>query len=87
MPHIALVVTPYVLSVGNLYAMWATRKGRPVGWAILAFVQALFLVYSIVTGQYGFLPQNVAAIVLASANWRAWRRASITITEPSTEAS
>lgn len=45
----------WCLAPFGLAGMWAAGKRKAWGWALSLLTQALWAVYAIVTGQYGFL--------------------------------
>jgi hypothetical protein len=60
-------------AVGLLGIHLAGRK-QAVGWLVGVAAQGLWLVYAVVTSQWGFLVTAVAYAAMYGKNWLAWRR-------------
>lgn len=56
---------PYVLSVIGVTAMLIIGRGKWYGWAIALFNECLWLIFAIVTGQYGFI---IGAAIYGAVN-------------------
>lgn len=67
-------------AVGILGLLLAGSK-RKVGWAIGFGAQALWIVFAVVTGQYGFILSALAYAIVYARNWWAWRRTDLAIKE------
>jgi len=65
---------PWLLAVGNVSSAFCTGKGLNAGWVLLVLTQLGFIVYAVMTGQPGFLLQNVAMIAIGVYNFMKWRR-------------
>lgn len=63
-----------VLSVIGVLGAWLAGNKSWVGWAIGLFVQVLWAIYAVATGQYGFLIGCVAFGFIYARNLRAWTR-------------
>jgi nicotinamide riboside transporter PnuC len=60
-------------SIGILGLVLAGRKSS-IGWAVGLFAQLLWIVYALVTAQYGFILSAVAYGYVYFTNWRKWRK-------------
>lgn len=60
-------------AVGILGLLLAGSK-RKVGWAVGVGAQVLWIVYALVTQQYGFILSAVAYAAVYGRNWLRWRR-------------
>lgn len=65
-----------ILSVIGVLGAWLAGNKSWYGWAIGVFVQVLWAIYAIVTGQYGFLIGCVAFGFIYGRNLIRWRRDS-----------
>jgi len=65
---------PWLLAAGNVSSAFCTGKGLNAGWVLLVLTQLGFIVYAVMTGQPGFLLQNVAMIAIGVYNFMKWRR-------------
>jgi hypothetical protein len=65
---------PWVLATGNVGSAYLSGKRNKWGWALLVFTQLLFVAYAIITGQYGFLLQNVVMATIGVVNYVKWMR-------------
>jgi len=69
-----LLATQYVIAVGNAGSLLLTGAGNKWGFPVLITAQVVFIWYTLVTGQPGFLVHNVIMIIIATqAFWR-WDR-------------
>jgi len=66
------LIIPWIIAVGNVGSAFCTGRGWIAGWPILLITQLGFIAYAVVTGQLGFLLQNVAMAVIAVVNWHRW---------------
>ncbi|MFE0490162.1 hypothetical protein [Streptomyces griseoaurantiacus] len=58
----------------GLVALRAVGKKKAVGWLWAMFTQALWIVYSLATLQWGFLVPAVIKCALYTWNWLSWLR-------------
>jgi len=65
---------PWLLAAGNVSSAFCTGKELNAGWVLLVLTQLGFIVYAVMTGQPGFLLQNVAMIAIGVYNFMKWRR-------------
>lgn len=81
---------PYVISIGNVASfLFALRGLRLLGSISLLSAQAIFVCYAALTGQPGFLFQNVLMIGSALygilVSWRGRRRPEPELASPADE--
>jgi hypothetical protein len=72
--HLLIAYGSYLLAPFGLLGMWATGKHYAWGWLFSLATQALWLLYALGTGQYGFLAGTVSYGAVYLKNYRAWRR-------------
>lgn len=66
---------PWIVSVGNVASVFCTRRGKIVGWYILALAQLVFIAHSVTTPtDTGFLLGNLGMLLAAMDSIRIWRR-------------
>jgi len=65
---------PWLLAAGNVSSAFCTGKGLNAGWVLLVLTQLAFILYAVLTGQPGFLLQNVAMIAIGVYNFVKWRK-------------
>lgn len=75
---------PYLLAAGNVGSALCTGRKLTVGWPLLIVTQVGFVAYALVTGQYGFIFQNIAMAAIGAYNWRKWKRPEADKVEPKT---
>jgi nicotinamide riboside transporter PnuC len=68
------LVWSLVLALFGLVGLILAGRQLKVGWLIGAFAQVLWLVYALLTGQYGFILTAVAYAAVYLQNWWRWRR-------------
>lgn len=74
-PRVAYTWVPYVISVGNVASFLLALRGLKLGGSVsLLAAQILFLAYAALTGQPGFLFQNVLMIGSALYGILVWWR-------------
>lgn len=60
-----------IVGVSGLYLAGSKRK---IGWVIGILVQALWIVYAIVSKQWGFIASALVYGAVNVRNWQRWRR-------------
>lgn len=66
---------PWIVSVGNVVSVLCTRRGKIIGWYVLALAQLVFIVHTLTTPtDTGFLLGNFAMFVVALDSIRLWRQ-------------
>jgi hypothetical protein len=63
----------WLLAVPRLFFVWQIGNGRRWAWLGAGSVDALWIVYAIHTGQYGFIVTALAFGCLSFRNWCKWR--------------
>lgn len=66
----------WLLSITGILGMYLAGKRLAVGWLVGLLSEALWLIYAIVTKQWGFLLGVAAYSYVFYANWRAWSKTS-----------
>lgn len=67
----------YILSgldVVGLFALRAVGKKKATGWLWAMFTQAVWMVYSVSTFQWGFLTVAAVKFAIYTWNWLSWLR-------------
>lgn len=59
------------VGVTGLYLAGSKRK---IGWVIGILVQVLWIVYAIITKQWGFIASAIVYGAVNIRNWRRWQR-------------
>jgi hypothetical protein len=67
------LIWSFALSSVGIVGLLLAGSKRKVGWLIGFFVQPLWIVFAIVTGQYGFILNAVIYAVVYARNWLRWR--------------
>lgn len=63
-----------VLAAVGILGIYLAGKKNLWGWAVGLGAQSLWIVYAIVTGQYGFILSAVAYGIVYGRNWYLWKR-------------
>ncbi|MCX5066592.1 hypothetical protein OOJ91_11960 [Micromonospora lupini] len=64
----------WALAVVGVFGLYLAGRRSPWGWAVGIAAQVLWLAYSVVTRQWGFLASAVAYGWVYTLNFRRWRR-------------
>jgi len=64
----------WCLAPFGLYGMYATGRKKTWGWLLSMCTQALWAVYAVGTGQYGFLLGTSAYFAVYLRNFLAWKK-------------
>lgn len=64
----------FLLSAVGIVGILLAGSKRKIGWLVGFFVQPLWIVFAITTGQYGFILNAVIYAVVYARNWLRWRR-------------
>jgi len=62
----------YGLAAVGILGIYLAGKKNKWGWAIGLGSQGLWIIYAIVTGQYGFILSALAYGAIYARNWRLW---------------
>lgn len=65
---------PWVLSIAGAYMAFQAGSLKRWAWALGLFLQALWLVWILCSGHYGFLVQNLALWVIYFRNHLKWNK-------------
>jgi hypothetical protein len=63
-------------AIGILGLVLAGRKSS-IGWAVGLSAQALWVVYALITKQYGFILSAAAYGYVYFTNWRKWKKEEV----------
>lgn len=66
------LVWSFVLSGLGIVGIILAGSKRKVGWLIGFFVQPLWIVFALTTGQYGFILNAVIYAIVYARNWIRW---------------
>jgi hypothetical protein len=64
----------FLLAAVGIYGLYLAGKKNVWGWAVGVFAQVLWIIFSIVTEQYGFIISAVAYATVYAKNFLAWRK-------------
>jgi nicotinamide riboside transporter PnuC len=62
------------LAIVGIVGIWLAGRRNLWGWAIGLAAQALWIVFALLTGQYGFIFSALAYGFVYGRNWLRWRR-------------
>jgi hypothetical protein len=68
-----VIAWSFVLAGIGIIGLYLAGKNNRAGWAIGVGAQVLWIVYAIVTQQWGFIASAVAYSWVYSLNWWRWR--------------
>lgn len=71
----------YILTPPGLIGMWLVGRKMTSGWIMSLVTQALWLVYAVITRQWGFVPAVAGYSFVYQKNLRSWIRADRTARE------
>lgn len=64
----------WLLMVVGVTGLFLAGKKRKVGWMIGVGVQLLWIIYAIVSKQWGFIMSAFVYGAVNTINWRRWQR-------------
>lgn len=64
----------YLLAGLALFVTWHVGRKRAWAWLVATVAQLLWIVYAVMTEQYGFLASSVAFLLINLRNYVKWRR-------------
>ena len=67
----------YALAAVGILGIWLAGRKSLWGWAVGLGAQALWIVFALVTEQYGFIVSAVAYGAVYGRNWWKWRQSEI----------
>lgn len=62
-------VWSWILTLPALVGLWAAGSGKRWGWAVAVATQFAWVVYAILTEQYGFILSAIVYSVVFGRNW------------------
>lgn len=62
----------YSLAAVGILGIWLAGRKSLWGWAVGVAAQALWIMYALVTGQYGFIVSALAYAAIYGRNWWKW---------------
>lgn len=68
------MVWSYALAAVGILGIWLAGRKSLWGWAVGFGAQALWIIYALVTAQYGFIVSALAYAAIYGRNWVKWRR-------------
>lgn len=63
-----------VLAAGALFTAWQVGNRQRVGFLLALGLQAGWIVYSVISKQWGFLVSSIIFAGMNVRNWRKWKR-------------
>jgi len=67
------LVWSWLLVTVGAVGMWMAGRRMRSGWAVAIVNEALWIVYALQTGQYGFVAGAMLYMVVFARNWLRWR--------------
>ena len=67
----------WLLAAGGIFGLWLAGRKNMWGWAVGLLMQVLWIVYAVVTAQYGFIAAAVAYGFIYGVNFYRWRASQI----------
>lgn len=71
----AAQIWPWALSAVSLAGFWLAGKKMRIGWLINLGGEALWLTWSVLYHEYGFIASVVPFAAMYAWNWHKWRPA------------
>lgn len=66
------MIWSYALAAVGILGIWLAGRKSLWGWAVGFAAQALWIVYALVTDQYGFIVSALAYAAIYGRNWWKW---------------
>jgi hypothetical protein len=70
-----VVLWSYALAVVGILGIYLAGRKNLWGWAVGVFAQVLWIVFAVVTQQYGFIVSALAYGFVYGKNFLSWRKA------------
>lgn len=70
------MIWSFILSGIAVLSLYLTGKKNPIGWLVGLFNSALWVVYAIVSEQYGFMLSTVFFVIVQIKSYREWTQNS-----------
>lgn len=64
----------YGLATVGILGIWLAGRHSLWGWALGVVAQALWIIYALATGQYGFIVSALAYAAIYARNWWKWAK-------------
>lgn len=64
----------WLLMLVGVTGLFLAGKKRKIGWVIGIGVQLLWIIYAIVSKQWGFIMSAIVYGAVNTINWRRWKR-------------
>lgn len=71
------MIWSFVLAAIGIFGIYLAGKKNLYGWAIGFFAQVLWIIYGLVSEQYGFIVSACAYGFIYGKNYLAWRKAKL----------
>lgn len=79
--YIILTYLPWCLSAATIYMAIQTGNKTNFAWLIGIYLQAFWLLWIVVGGQWGFLPMNLILWAIYFRNYFKWKNEAIEVKE------
>jgi nicotinamide riboside transporter PnuC len=66
------MIWSFILSGLAVLGLYFTGKKKPIGWLIGLFNSGLWVIYAIVTAQYGFMLSTVFFVIIQAKSYMEW---------------
>jgi hypothetical protein len=70
------MIWSFILAGIGVFGIYLAGKKNKIGWAVGFFAQILWVIYALVTKQYGFIASACAYGFIYGKNYLEWRRAT-----------
>lgn len=67
------MIWSFLLMIVGVAGLYLAGRDKAIGWLVGMFAQVLWVIYALVTGQYGFLISAVVYGVVYTKNFMAWQ--------------
>lgn len=68
------MIWSFILAGIGIFGIYLAGKKNKIGWAVGFFAQVLWVIYGLVTKQYGFIISACAYGFIYGKNYLEWRR-------------
>lgn len=72
----------WLLAAGGVFGLWLAGRKNRWGWAVGLAMQVLWIVYAVVTAQYGFIIAALAYSFVYAVNFYRWRSSKAQSEDP-----
>lgn len=69
-----IVLWSFALAAVGILGIWLAGRKNLYGWAIGVGAQVLWIVYAVVTQQWGFIASAIAYGYIYGLNWYKWNK-------------